>query len=47
MRKLAKQNMTFRKGHTLLHTLCAAGEIPIVVVGYLSGVQLMKDKGRP
>ena len=47
MRKLSKQNLTFRKGHTLLHTLCAAGEIPIVVVGYLSGVQLIKDKGAP
>lgn len=47
MRKLARQNVSFRKGHTLLHTLCAAGEIPILVVGYLSGVETAKAGGAP
>ncbi len=47
MRSLAKQNVMFRKGHTLLVTLCAAGEIPIVVVGYISEILNLQAKGAP
>ena len=38
MKNLAKQDLVVRRGHTLLTTLCAAGEIPIVIVGYLDAL---------
>jgi iron(III) transport system substrate-binding protein len=47
MKSLAKQNLVVRRGHTLLTTLCAAGEIPIVIVGYLDAVEQVKAKGAP
>lgn len=47
MKQLAKQDLALRKGHTLLVTLCAAGEIPIVVVGYMGRVEEYKEKGAP
>lgn len=45
MKALAKQDLLFRKGHTLLMTLCAAGEIPIVTVAYLDQFLKMKNLG--
>lgn len=47
MKRLSKQNLSFRKGHPLLVTLCAAGELPIVVVGYLYEVEKSKKNGAP
>jgi iron(III) transport system substrate-binding protein len=45
MKNLAKQDLIVRRGHTLLTTLCAAGEIPIVIVNYLDAVEQVKAKG--
>ena len=45
MKQLATQNLSFRSGHPLLNTLCASGEIPIVVVGYLNEVEVLKSQG--
>jgi len=47
MQKLAQQNVSLRKGHTLLVTLCAAGEVPVVTVGYLDRVERLRDGGAP
>ena len=47
MRKLAKQAIQFRTGHSLLHTLLAAGERPIVVVAFANGVDRLKREGAP
>jgi len=47
MKALAKQDLLFRKGHTLLTTLCAAGEVPIVLVAYLQEVYNAQDVGSP
>jgi len=45
MKALAKQDLLVRKGHTLLMTLCAAGEVPIVTVAYLDQFLKMKSLG--
>ncbi|HUK40982.1 MAG TPA: extracellular solute-binding protein [Candidatus Acidoferrales bacterium] len=47
MRKLAGQEIQFRTGHSLLHTLLAAGERPIVVVAFANGVDRMKKESAP
>ena len=47
MRKLAGQAIQFRTGHSLLHTLLAAGERPIVVVAFANGVDRSKKDGAP
>ena len=47
MRKLAGQAIQFRTGHSLLHTLLAAGERPIVVVAFANGVDRLKKEGAP
>jgi iron(III) transport system substrate-binding protein len=45
-RKLAQQKIQFRKGHTLLAQLIAAGEYPMGFV-YAHRVELMKSQGAP
>ena len=47
MRKLARQNLQMRKGHTLLADLVAAGEIKLAVVVYANRVERMKSSGAP
>ena len=47
MRKLAGQSIQFRTGHSLLQTLLAAGERPIVVVAFANGVDRLKKDGAP
>jgi ABC-type Fe3+ transport system substrate-binding protein len=47
MRKLAAQKPEFRRGHTLMLQLLAAGEYPVNVMAYGHGVELMKSKGAP
>jgi ABC-type Fe3+ transport system substrate-binding protein len=47
MRKLAGQEIQFRVGHTLIQTLAAAGERPIVVVAFANGVERLKKDGAP
>lgn len=47
MRRLARQDIQFRTGHTLLQTLCAAGERPIVVVAFANGVDRLKKDNAP
>ncbi len=47
MRKLARQAIQFRTGHSLLQTLLAAGERPIVVVAFANGVDRLKNEGAP
>ena len=46
MRGLAKQNPIFRKGHSLITELLAAGDFPIALV-YAHRVEAMKKKGAP
>ncbi len=46
MRTLAKQNIQWRKGHTLIAQLMAAGEFPLGVV-YAHRVEEMKQRGAP
>ncbi len=46
-RRLAKQNLNVRSGHTLLVQLCIAGEFPIVVNAYAQRVEKEKSKGAP
>ena len=46
MRALAKQNIQWRKGHTLIAQLMAAGEFPLGVV-YAHRVEEMKQRGAP
>jgi len=46
MRGLAKQNPTFRNGHSLIAELLAAGEFPTALV-YAHRVESMKKKGAP
>jgi iron(III) transport system substrate-binding protein len=46
MRTLAKQNIQWRKGHTLITQLMAAGEFPLGVV-YAHRVEEMKQRGAP
>ena len=47
LRKLAAQEIQFRVGHTLIQTLAAAGERPIVVVAFANGVERLKKEGAP
>jgi iron(III) transport system substrate-binding protein len=46
MRGLAKQNPIFRKGHSLITELLAAGDFPIALV-YAHRVEALKKKGAP
>ena len=47
LRKLAAQEIQFRAGHTLIQTLAAAGERPIVVVAFANGVERLKKDRAP
>jgi iron(III) transport system substrate-binding protein len=47
LRKLATQEIQFRVGHTLIQTLAAAGERPIVVVAFANGVERLKKERAP
>ncbi len=47
MRKLAKQDLKFRRGHTLLDNLLIAGEFPVVVCSYGYKAEYYKSKGAP
>jgi iron(III) transport system substrate-binding protein len=47
MRRLAAQAIQFRTGHSLLQTVLAAGERPIVVVAFANGVDRLKREGAP
>jgi iron(III) transport system substrate-binding protein len=46
MRALAKQNIEWRKGHTLIAQLMSAGEFPVSVV-YAHRTEEMKQRGAP
>ena len=46
MRALAKQGIQWRKGHTLIAQLMAAGEFPLSVV-YAHRIEEMKQRGAP
>jgi iron(III) transport system substrate-binding protein len=46
MRALAKQNIEWRKGHTLITQMMAAGEFPLSIV-YAHRAEGMKQKGAP
>jgi iron(III) transport system substrate-binding protein len=46
MRALAKQNIEWRKGHTLITQMMAAGEFPLSIV-YAHRTEGMKQKGAP
>jgi len=46
MRALAKQNIEWRKGHTLITQMMAAGEFPLSIV-YAHRIEGMKQKGAP
>ena len=46
MRALAKQNIDWRKGHTLITQMMAAGEFPLSIV-YAHRTEGMKQKGAP
>jgi iron(III) transport system substrate-binding protein len=47
LRRLATQDIQFRAGHTLIQTLAAAGERPIVVVAFANGVERLKKDRAP
>jgi iron(III) transport system substrate-binding protein len=47
LRKLATQEIQFRVGHTLIQTLAAAGERPVVVVAFANGVERLKRDRAP
>jgi iron(III) transport system substrate-binding protein len=47
MRRLARQELQMRAGHTLLAQLVAAGEIAMAVVVYANRVERMKSQGAP
>jgi iron(III) transport system substrate-binding protein len=47
MRKLADQDIQFRTGHSLIHTMVAAGERPVAVVAFANGVDRLKKEGAP
>ena len=47
LRRLASQNFHFRKGHTLMTTLVAAGEYPGAVLLYAPQTQFTKSQGAP
>ncbi len=46
MRALAKQNIEWRKGHTLIAQLMSAGEFPVAVI-YAHRTEEMKQRGAP
>lgn len=46
MKALAKQDIQWRKGHTLIAQLMNAGEFPVAIV-YAHGVERLKKKGAP
>jgi iron(III) transport system substrate-binding protein len=46
MKSLAKQNIQWRKGHTLIAQLMAAGEFPLSVI-YAHRIEEMKQRGAP
>jgi iron(III) transport system substrate-binding protein len=46
MRALAKQDIQWRKGHTLITQLMAAGEFPLAII-YAHRTEEMKQKGAP
>ncbi len=46
-RKLAVQNLTLRRGHTLMTQLMAAGEVQIMVEAYHFRLQMFMDMGAP
>src|SRR5262245_45417429 len=46
MRALAKQDIQWRKGHTLIAQLLAAGEFPLGVI-YVHRIEEMKQRGAP
>ena len=45
MKKLAAQKPHFRRGHTLMVQLLAAGEFPVNVIAYGYQVEYMKAQG--
>jgi iron(III) transport system substrate-binding protein len=47
MRRLAKQDLQMRKGHTLLAQLVAAGEMAMAVVVYANRVERTRSRGAP
>jgi iron(III) transport system substrate-binding protein len=47
LRRLAAQEIQFRAGHTLIQTLAAAGERPVVVVAFANGVERLKKERAP
>ncbi|MEE9550987.1 MAG: extracellular solute-binding protein, partial [Candidatus Binatia bacterium] len=47
MKKLAAQKPQFRRGHTMMLQLLAAGEFPVNVIAYGYQVEYMKKQGAP
>src|SRR5262249_9764702 len=47
MRKLAAQQPSLRKGHVLLASLVAAGDVPVGLAMYNSNIETLKRKGAP
>ncbi len=47
MKKLAAQKPDFRRGHTLMLQIVAAGEYPVNIMSYGHNVEFMKAKGAP
>ncbi len=47
MKKLAAQKPDFRRGHTLMLQILAAGEYPVNVISYGHHVEYMKAQGAP
>ena len=47
MKKLAAQKPDFRRGHTLMLQIVAAGEYPVNIMSYGHNVEFMKSKGAP
>jgi iron(III) transport system substrate-binding protein len=47
MRKLAALQPTLRKGHVLLASLVAAGDVPVGLAMYNSNIETLKRKGAP
>jgi iron(III) transport system substrate-binding protein len=47
MEALARQDLQWRNGHSLLADLMSTGEFPVVVVVYPDRIEQMKKKGQP
>lgn len=47
MRSLAKQELSFRRGRTLITQLLAAGEFPLAVNNYVNNIETVKKDGAP